>query len=173
MMYAGFDLEPLLATVYAFLLVAIAGGLEWMGRHSHKRSHRYHTAGFRFHKHSDHWECPTGARLERAEIDNQLRVIRYRAPARTCNGCAIKARCTDSDSGREIALSLDPWLSSAIGRFHRGMSLALLVLAGLIVLIELFRYGHGTEGWVLSAAMLVIALLCVHVVRDLRQPAQF
>lgn len=112
MLYSGLHLEPLLATAYALLLVAIAAGLEWMGRHSHQRAHRYHTAGFRFHKHADHWECPTGARLERAEIDNELRVIRYRAPAHTCNGCAIKARCTDSDSGREIAISLDPWLKS-------------------------------------------------------------
>lgn len=171
-MHYGFHLEPLLAIAYALLLIGIAAGLEWMGSHSHRRSHRYHTAGFRFHKHADHWECPTGATLQRAEIDNQLRVIRYRAPAHTCNGCVIKARCTDSDSGREISVSLDPWLSSAMGRFHRGMSLALLILAGLIVLIELIRHDHGTERWVLSSAMFVVALLGVHRVRDLRRTAE-
>jgi hypothetical protein len=162
-----FHPEPLFVTGYALLLVLIAAGLEWMGRHSHRRADRYHTRGFRFHKHADHWECPTGARLERAEIDNELRVIRYRAPARTCNGCAIKANCTDSDSGREISVSLDPWLSSAIGRFHRGISLTLLVLAGLIIAIELLRHGHGTEQWVLSTAEVMVSLLAVNVGRSL------
>ena len=97
-MLATFHTEPLVATAYALLLLAIAAGMEWMGRHSHRRADQYHTGGFRFHRHADHWECPHGARLERAEIDNDLRVIRYRAPARTCNGCPIKASCTDSDS---------------------------------------------------------------------------
>ena len=41
----------------------------------------------------------------------------------------MKSLCTDSDTGRELSVSMDPWLSSAIGRFHRVMSLALLVLA--------------------------------------------
>jgi len=171
-MLAYFHLEFWLATGYVLLLLIIAAGLEWMGRHSHQRSHRYHTAGFRFRKHADHWECPTGARLERAEIDSELRVIRYRAPAHTCNACAIKSHCTDSDSGRQIAVSLDPWLRSAVGRFHRGMSLTLLVLAGLIVLIELIRHDHGSERWLLSATLLGVALLAVHVVRDLRRPVE-
>ena len=163
----NFHLEPLLTGGYAILLVAIAAGLEWMGRHSHRRADRYHTGGFRFHKHKDHWECPNGARLERAEIDNELRVIRYRAPARTCNGCPIKTRCTDSDTGREIAVSLDPWLSSAIGHFHRGISLALLVLAGSIVAVELLRHDHGAERWVLATAVVMVSLLAINVGRSL------
>jgi hypothetical protein len=162
-----FHLEPLLAGGYAVLLVAIAAGLEWMGRHSHRRADQYHTRGFQFHKHKDHWECPNGARLERAEIDNDLRVIRYRAPAHTCNGCPIKSRCTDSDNGREISVSLDPWLSSAIGRFHRGISLALLVLAGLIVAVELLRHDHGAERWTLATVVVTVSLLVVNVGRSL------
>jgi hypothetical protein len=163
-----FHPETVLAAGYALLLVAVAAGLEWMGRHSHRRADQYHTRGFRFHKRADHWECPHGARLERAEIDNELRVIRYRAPARTCNGCPIKSRCTDSDTGREIAVSLDPWLSSAIGRFHRGISLVLLVLAGLIMSIELLRHGHGLERWVLSAAVATLSLFALKVAHTLR-----
>jgi hypothetical protein len=166
-MLAYFHLEPLLAGGYAMLLVVIAAGLEWMGRHSHRRADQYHTSGFRFHKRRDHWECPNGARLERAEIDNELRVIRYRAPAHTCNGCPIKARCTDSDNGREISVSLDPWLSSAIGRFHRGISLALLVLAGLIVVVELLRHDHGPERWALATVVVTVSLLVVNVGRSL------
>lgn len=162
-----FHLEPVFATGYAMLLVFIAAGLEWMGRHSHRRADQYHTRRFQFHKHADQWECPNGARLARAETDNELRVIRYRAPARTCNQCAIKAHCTDSESGREISVSLDPWLSSAIGRFHRGISLALLVLAALIMAIELLRHAHGTEQFALSVAVAIVSLFAVNLGRSL------
>jgi hypothetical protein len=165
-------LEPLLATGYAILLLGIAACLEWMGRHSHRRVGRYHNAGFRFHAHADHWECPTGTLLERAEADYQLHVIRYRAPAYTCNSCAIKTRCTDSDTGREIAVSLDPWLASAIGRFHRGMSLVFVVLAGMIVFVELLRHDHGIERWILSATLLPMALLGSRLLKDIRHPVQ-
>lgn len=163
-----FDLEAWLATGYALLLVVIAAGLEWMGRHSQRRASQYHTGGFRFHQREDHWECPHGARLERAENDNELRVIRYRAPAHTCNGCPIKSLCTDSDTGRELSVSMDPWLSSAIGRFHRGMSLALLVLAGLIMTVELLRHGHGPARWILAIGATVLSLLAFNVARALR-----
>jgi len=167
-MLADFHLETLLATGYALLLLVIAAGLERMGRHSHRRAGQYHNRGFRFHKHADHWECPQGARLQRAEIDNELRVIRYRAPAHTCNGCSIKAQCTDSDSGRELSVSLDPWLSSAIGRFHRGLSLTLLILAVLIMAIELVLHRSGPERWLLSAAVVALSLLALNVARELR-----
>src|SRR6185295_19134648 len=150
-MLANFHLETLLATGYALLLLVIAAGLEIMGRHSHRRAGQYHHRGFRFHKNSDHWECPHGARLERAEIDNELRVIRYRAPAHTCNSCPIKARCTDSASGRELATSPDPWLRSEIGRLHRGISLAILLLAALITTAEIGRYNRTPERWVNSS----------------------
>ena len=166
-MPADINLEAWLATGYALLLVVIAGGLEWIGRHSQRRANKYQTGGFRFHQQADHWECPHGARLERAEMDNELRVIRYRAPAHTCNGCPIKGLCTDSDTGRELSTSMEPWLSSAIGRFHRGISLALLVLAGLIMTIELLRHGHGPERWVLATAVTVLSLLALNVARGL------
>jgi len=164
-----FDPEAWLAICYALLLLAIAAGLEWMGRHSQRRASQYHARGFRFHKQADRWECPRGARLERAEIDRELRVIRYRAPAHTCNGCPIKSLCTDSDTGRELSVSMDPWLSSAIGRFHRGMSLALLVLAGWIMTIELWRHSHGPERWMLAVAVTVLSLLALNVARGLRE----
>ena len=103
-----YHVEPLLAGGYAILLVLIAVLLEWLARHSQKRSDQYDTAGFRFHHDRDAWECPQGARLERSEIDHELRVIQYRAPADTCNGCSIKAHCTNSERGRTISMPLDP-----------------------------------------------------------------
>src|SRR6185437_5433709 len=159
--------EPLVATGYAMLLVVIAGDLEWMGRHANKRTARYHTAGFRFQKHLDHWECPTGMRLLRAEIDNDLRVIRYQAPAHTCNRCPVKANCTDSDNGRVIEIPLDPWLSTEIGLFHRGISLALLSLAALILVVELLRNGETTGRWILAGVLIIVGSLIVSAAHGL------
>ena len=153
-----FHVEPLLAGGYAILLLLIAVLLEWLARHSQKRSDQYDTAGFRFHHDRDAWECPQGARLERSEIDHELRVIQYRAPAHTCNGCSIKAHCTNSERGRTISIPLDPWVRSAVARFQRGISLVLLTLAALIVAIELLRHGHGGEGWTLLGLLAGISL---------------
>ena len=108
-----------------------------------------------------------GARLQMAEIDHELRVMHYRAPARTCNGCSMKPDCTDSDNGRTISVPMDPWVGTAIGRFHRGISLAVLVLAGLILAIELIRHYHGMELLVLVTAMIIVSLLGLNLARGL------
>jgi len=167
-MHETFHLEPVLAAAYAVLLIVIAGGLEWMGRHSHRRAGQYHTAGFRFSKDAVHWECPMGTRLHLVDIDPKLRVIRYQAPARICNGCSMKPDCTDSDHGRVISVPMDPWLTSAIGRFHRGISLSLLVLAGLIIAIEIFRHRHGMELPALALIMTTVGLLGIHLARGVQ-----
>ena len=51
-------LESLLAGAYVLFLITIAWLLERMARHSHRRSDRYHTGGFRFDRDRDTWECP-------------------------------------------------------------------------------------------------------------------
>jgi hypothetical protein len=119
----------------------------------------------------DVYICPAGEKLvyHYTTEENGLALRRYWTNA--CQSCAIKAQCTDSDHGREIAVSIDPWLSSAMGQFHRGLSLVLVILAGLITGVELVRHHHGTERWILSAAVLMVALLAVQRVRDLRPPA--
>src|SRR4051794_11420483 len=124
-----FQVEAILVAVYALILMIIAAGLEWLAKHSHRRADRYHTAGFRFDHDRDAWECPMGIALTRAEIDHERQIVRYRAPAHTCNNCQIKSRCTHSDMGREIAVSIDPWVRSASLRLQRGISLVLLTLA--------------------------------------------
>jgi hypothetical protein len=163
-----FHLEPLLAGAYILLLVLIAMALEWMARHSHRRADQYHTGGFRFHPDRDSWECPTGMALVRAEVDHQLRVVRYRAPAHVCNNCAIKSRCTHSDRGREIPVPMDPWLNSASLRFQTGISLVLLILSGLIAVIELFRHGHGPEPWSMGLLLAVVIVLIKQAAERLR-----
>ena len=156
-MTGSFHVEPVLAITYSILLMLIAAVLEWLARHSHQRTDQYQTGGFRFHRDRDSWECPVGIALIRAEIDHEQNVVRYRAPAHTCNNCQIKSRCTHSDKGREIAVSIDPWVSSASLRLQRGISLVLLVLALFITILELIRHGHGAERWLLG--LLLVALL--------------
>ena len=124
--------------------------LEWLSAHTHRRALRYRTAGFTYHEEHDHWRCPEGEHLWPQEVDDELRLVRYRAKAHICNGCPLKEACTDSDLGREIVRPIDPWPHSEAGRFHRGLSLMLIVLALLIVLVEAVR--HHRLGGVRPAA---------------------
>ena len=165
----GFHLEPLLAGAYIVLLITIALALEWMARHTHKRADRYYTGGFRFDRDRDTWECPTGMALQRAEVDYELRVIRYRAPAHTCNHCPVKSRCTHSDRGREIPVPMDPWVSSASLRLQTGISLVMLTLAAFIATVELFRHSHGAECWALALLLVVVIGLTTNVIGRFRK----
>ncbi len=168
----GFHLEPMLVGAYILLLIIIAFSLEWMARHSQRRADQYHTGGFRFHPDRDAWECPTGMALVRAEVDHAVRVIRYRAPAQTCNQCPIKSRCTHSDRGREIPVPMDPWVVSASVRFQTGFSLVLLILSGFLAAIELLRHGHGVEAWTMGLLLMTVIALSKHVVSRLhKKPA--
>ena len=47
-------------------------GLDWLARHSHARSERYRTAGFRYHPQHDVWVCPQDQMLWPARYDEQL-----------------------------------------------------------------------------------------------------
>lgn len=149
-MLGSLHIEVLLACGYAAFLIAVAGCLEVAARHTHRRSERMRVAGFRYDANLDLWTCPNDQKLVRAEADYRRRVIVYRAPAHSCNQCPIKDRCTDSDEGRSIEHAPDSWLESELRRFHRGISLALFLLALVILIAELFRY-QGTLERVLVA----------------------
>lgn len=138
-MIGRFTAEAVMAAGYAIFLALVAVVLELVARHSHRRAHQFRTAGFHYDWHSDAWQCPAGQRLTRIEPDSlKDKVARYRAPARVCNACPLKVECTDSDEGRELH-SLHPWIDSELGRFHRGISVALLLLAAMILGIEMVR----------------------------------
>lgn len=149
--------ETLLAVGYAAFLLTAAAGLDRLARHSHRRSTRYRTAGFNFRADLDLWECPEGQHLHRVETDHRRRLVRYRASAQKCNACPAKADCTDSDRGREIAQSLDPWPHSEAGRFHRGVCVVLVALAALISAIALVR-SDGIMDLVALSAVFGISL---------------
>lgn len=145
--------EALLAAGYAIFLLLTATGLDLVARHSHRRSGRYRTAGFSFRPELDLWECPEGQQLHRVETDHRRRLVSYRASPQICNACPAKAECTDSDRGREITQSLDPWPHSEAGRFHRGVCVVLVVLAALISAIALIRSDGTVDVVALSAVL--------------------
>ena len=137
--------ETLLAAGYAGFLLVAAAVLELLSAHTHRRSLRYRTAGFDYDEQHDHWRCPEGEHLWPHEFDHERRLVRYRAKAHICNGCPRKDACTDSDHGREIVRPLDPWPHSEAGRFHRGLSLLLVVLALLVVAVGAARNHEPAE----------------------------
>ena len=144
-MIAGVHYEVLLAVAYATFLAGVAFVLELLARHSHKRSEVYRNAGFVYRQKMDLWECPAGRQLQRIETDYHRRIVHYRAPAETCNACSLKNNCTDSNDGRRLETSLDSWLESELRRFHRGISLVLLLLATVMLLAEGFRHEEPRE----------------------------
>lgn len=127
---------------YAVFLVGTAAALDLLARHSHLRSQRFRTAGFRYHDHLDAWECPEGQHLWPRTFDRERRLVRYRGRPQVCNACPSKAACTDSDEGREVVRFLDDWPRLEAGRFHRGLALTLIVLAAVIAAAALARH-HG------------------------------
>jgi len=53
---------------------------------------------------------------------------------------------------------LDTWLESELRQFHRGISLALLLLATVILLGEIFRYPALRDREALTALLLPLGL---------------
>jgi hypothetical protein len=155
-MIHGVHIEVILAGGYALLLVGVAVILEIVARHAHHRSEHFRNSGFTYKKNMDVWECPTGHHLTREQTDFERKIALYRAPAHKCNACHCKKDCTDSDDGRLLESRLDAWLQSELNRFHRGISLALLLLAVLILATEMFRHQELRDWMVLAGLLLPI-----------------
>jgi hypothetical protein len=157
-MISGVHTEVLLAVAYAIFLAGVALALELLARHSHKRSERYQTSGFVYRRKMDLWECPAGRQLSRVQTDYQHRIIYYRAPAHLCNACALKNDCTDSDDGRLLESRLDSWVESELRRFHRGLSLALLLLATVILAAETVRHAEPRELLIVGGLLIPVGM---------------
>ena len=153
-MIHGIHIEVILAGGYALLLVGVAAILEWLARHSHRRSEHYRNSGFVYKQKLDVWECPTGHHLTREQTDFERKIALYRAPAHKCNACHCKKDCTDSGDGRVLESRMDSWLQSELRRFHRGVSLTLLALAILILAAELIQH-RETRDWLILLILLL------------------
>ena len=84
--------------------------------------------------------------------------MRYRAEAKWCNSCSLKLNCTSSNEGRVLETRLASWFESELRRFHRALSLALLLLAIIILAAESFRHTRPQE-----LALLISLLLCAGI----------
>jgi hypothetical protein len=157
-MISGVSVEVILAAGYTLVLVAVAFVLELLARHSHERSERYRNSGFVYFERMDVWECPAGRQLTRADVDYQRRVLHYRAPADACNACALKSHCTDSNDGRLLKTRMDSWVESELRRFHRGISLTLLLLATVILIAETVRHAEPRELFLLGCLLFPVGL---------------
>ncbi|HXE41754.1 MAG TPA: hypothetical protein VN516_01925 [Candidatus Baltobacteraceae bacterium] len=154
-MIFSIHMEVVLAAGYALLLVGVSAILEWLAHHSHRRSEHYRNSGFIYKKKEDVWQCPTGHHLTREQTDFERKIAMYRAPAHKCNVCHCKTDCTDSNDGRVLESRMDTWLQSELRRFHRGVSLTLLLLAVLILTVEVIRH-HELREWILLAVLLAV-----------------
>jgi len=153
-MIFGLHVEVLLALVYALLLAAVAFVLELVARRSQKRAADYRLSGFVYFRDLDYFECPAGHQLVQLETDHHRRITSYRAPASACNSCSLKLNCTDSEEGRVLEKRWDTWIESEIRRFHRGISITLLLLATVMLLTEIFRYPEQGDRKVLALLLL-------------------
>lgn len=157
---------------YALSLALIALGLEWVAGHAHRRSLGQRAAGFIYHPHRDIWRCPRDQHLFPVFSDSARGRVIYRAPAATCNGCPSKAACTDSNDGREVERDTLSELEYGMKRFHRAVSLTLLVLACVILGVELARTGTLYSRISLGAALTVFCGLIQHLFAKFSQSMQ-
>jgi hypothetical protein len=164
----GVHLEVFLALAYALFLMAVAFLLERLARRSQRRAEGYQHSGFIYFRDLDCWECPAGHQLVQLHTDHQRRVTTYRAPASACNSCSLKLNCTDSNEGRLLERRLDSWLESELRQFHRGISLALLLLASTILLAETFRFPQPHDRQALVALLLPLGFAQLKLLPSLR-----
>ena len=151
--------EVMLFTGYAGVLLLAAYALDRLARHSHARSDRYRTAGFRYHPDHDAWVCPQDQMLWPTAYDEKARVMRYRAKPSVCNACPVKRSCTSSSHGREITRETEPWPHSEAARFHRGLVLVLIALAVLLLLLMLWRHHHPADVLVVAGTLAIAGAL--------------
>jgi hypothetical protein len=150
--------EVVLVGGYAVVLLAVAFVLDWMAQHTQRRSERYRTAGFRYLPQHDAWTCSEDAMLWPMEYDKEHHLVRYRAKPSVCNACHVKPGCTSSSNGREVTRAVAPWPHSEAGRFHRGMSMVLVGLAGVLLVVVGVRHPQ-LPTLVLAVPMLFAILL--------------
>jgi hypothetical protein len=62
---------------------------------------------FRYEAERDIYLCPAGKELRFDRPHSTERSLRYRARAKDCNHCPLKAQCTTSKQGRSLCRSVD------------------------------------------------------------------
>ncbi len=118
----GLDLGLALLLAYVFVLWAGGWALESLAGVHFRRAQRHAQDGFAYDAELDRYECPQGELLTLHTFDDRNKLAIYRAPAASCNECALKAFCTPHDEGRHVYRSLAEFHETDVGRFHRWLS---------------------------------------------------
>ena len=109
-----------------------------------------------------------GLPLIRSHTDHVKQIAYYKASAHDCNACSLKMNCTDSDEGRVLASRIDLWVESELRRFHRGISISLLLLATIILLAEMMRHSEPRELGVILTLLVPLGLTGTRLLHSLR-----
>jgi hypothetical protein len=146
------ELGFVLLLAYVFVLWAGGWALEYLARAHFHRAQRYAQNGFVYDTELDRYECPQGEWLTLDTVDDRNRLAVYRAPASSCNECVFKPFCTPHDEGRHVYRSLAGFHETDVGRFHRRLSLVVLVLAVAFSAGGVLAWWNKPGEWVLVVA---------------------
>ncbi len=73
---------------------------------------------FHYDAERDVYVCPAGKELHFSQRQTTARSRRYRARAKDCNHCPLKARCTTSTQGRSLCRSADEQYLDRVRGYH-------------------------------------------------------
>ena len=73
---------------------------------------------FRYDAQRDVYLCPAGKELQFWKLQTTERSRRYRAQAKDCNHCPLKAKCTTSIQGRSLCRSVDEEMLDRVRSYH-------------------------------------------------------
>jgi hypothetical protein len=74
--------------------------------HDHRTAF-FSSERFRYEPERDVYICPTGKELRFDRAHSTERALRYRASAKDCNHCPLKAQCTTNPQGRSLCRSVE------------------------------------------------------------------
>jgi transposase len=83
-----------------------------------KRTPFFGRSAFNYDATYDQYTCPNGALLPRRKAKYTERVIIYQADAATCNVCPLKAKCTESEQGRQVGRNFDEAYLDRVRSYH-------------------------------------------------------
>jgi len=83
-----------------------------------QRTPYYGASLFTYDAEHDVYHCPQGATLRRRKANRTRRIVLYGADAAVCNACPVKAACTASDHGRQIARSFVEEYLDRVREYH-------------------------------------------------------
>jgi DDE family transposase len=83
-----------------------------------QRTPYFRQEDFQYDSERDVYICPTGKELHFCQRQTTERSRRYRARAKDCNHCPLKAQCTTSTQGRSLCRSVDERYLDRVRAYH-------------------------------------------------------